>query len=153
MTLVLALVAASEAAPLFEVKKLSASDAAAGDRFGRSVVIDGNTAFAGADGEDDAGPRAGAAYVFDAKAPTPTPTIPPVGGIAFEPELGAVVVDTTAASGASGIAELPDADAAPLASSDSSGMSRGLVAAVVAGLAAVVALGGAGWYARRRFTN
>ena len=48
----------------------------------------------------------------------------------------------------------PDADvAAPLDVSDSSGMSRGLVAAVVAGLAAVVTLGGAGWYARRRLTD
>ena len=64
--------------------------------------------------------------------PTPTSTPDPVGGIA----------------------ELLDADiAAPLASSDSSGMSGGLIAALVVGLAAMVTLVGAGWYARRRLTN
>ena len=64
--------------------------------------------------------------------PTPTSTPDPVGGIA----------------------ELLDADiAAPLASSDPSGMSGGLIAALVVGLAAAVTVGGAGWYARRRLAN
>ena len=51
-----------------------------------------------------------------------------------------------------GMAELPDAaDAAPLAASDSSGLSAGLLAAIAAGAAAgAIALGSAAWYARRR---
>ena len=46
--------------------KLTASDGAASDFFGRSVVIsgDGNTAVIGADGDDDGGIDSGSAYVF-----------------------------------------------------------------------------------------
>ncbi len=44
--------------------KLSASDAAAGDQFGHSVSISGNTAVVGAYLDDDAGADSGAAYVF-----------------------------------------------------------------------------------------
>jgi PKD repeat protein len=47
-----------------EVAKLTASDAAAFDVFGRSVGIAGDTAIVGAEGEDDKGSGAGAAYVF-----------------------------------------------------------------------------------------
>lgn len=48
-----------------EQQKLTASDATAGDLFGGSVAIDGNTAIVGAFGEDSAGHnRNGAAYVF-----------------------------------------------------------------------------------------
>ena len=57
----------------------------------------------------------------------------PVGGVAFG---------------------LPGPDiAAPVDVSHSSGMSKGLVAAVLVGLAAVVTLGGAGWLARKRLTT
>ena len=44
--------------------KLTASDAAAGDQFGRSVSISGDTALVGAVGDDDAGSDSGSAYVF-----------------------------------------------------------------------------------------
>ena len=44
--------------------KLTASDAAAGDGFGRSVAINGDTIVVGASGDDDGGEDSGAAYVF-----------------------------------------------------------------------------------------
>ena len=44
--------------------KLTASDAAAGDDFGESVAISGNTIVVGADLDDDAGNFSGSAYVF-----------------------------------------------------------------------------------------
>ncbi len=47
-----------------EVTKLAASDAEAGDGFGWSVAVGGNTAVVGAPGEDAADTEAGAAYVF-----------------------------------------------------------------------------------------
>jgi uncharacterized repeat protein (TIGR01451 family) len=50
-------------APVFEAE-LDASDAAAGDFFGASVAIDGDTAAVGAYGNDDAGGSSGSAYVF-----------------------------------------------------------------------------------------
>ena len=48
-----------------EVKKLTASDAEAGDHFGKSVAISGDTVLVGADLEDAGGTDAGAAYVFE----------------------------------------------------------------------------------------
>ena len=50
-----------------EVKKLTASDAQAADRFGGGVAVSGDTAVVGANGVDDGGTDAGAAYVFEAK--------------------------------------------------------------------------------------
>ena len=49
-----------------EAGKLTASDAAAGDRFGHSVSMsgDGNTIVVGAPGSDSGGADAGAAYIF-----------------------------------------------------------------------------------------
>ena len=47
-----------------EVAKLTASDAASGDRFGVSVAIDGDTIVVGANSDDDAGSSSGSAYVF-----------------------------------------------------------------------------------------
>ena len=47
-----------------EEAKLTASDADAVDRFGRSVAISGDTAVVGASGNDDAGFSSGSAYVF-----------------------------------------------------------------------------------------
>jgi len=44
--------------------KLGASDAAAGDEFGWSVAIDGETAVVGSVSDDDAGNFSGSAYVF-----------------------------------------------------------------------------------------
>lgn len=48
-----------------EMTKLLASDGAAGDRFGDSVAIGGETAFVGARGDADNGHASGSAYVFD----------------------------------------------------------------------------------------
>ena len=45
-------------------KKLTTDDAKAGDLFGNAVAMDGTTVLVGAPGVDDAGPEAGAAYVF-----------------------------------------------------------------------------------------
>jgi len=45
--------------------KLTASDAAAGDQFGRSVSISGDRAIVGALLDDDAGGNSGSAYIFD----------------------------------------------------------------------------------------
>lgn len=47
-----------------EAKKLTASDAAAGDNFGYSVAISGDTIIVGAIGDADVGANTGAAYVF-----------------------------------------------------------------------------------------
>jgi LNR domain. len=47
-----------------QVAKLTAADAAAGDNFGWSVAIDGNTVVVGAYGDDDGGADSGSAYVF-----------------------------------------------------------------------------------------
>ncbi|MCH7719169.1 MAG: hypothetical protein IIB21_06830 [Chloroflexi bacterium] len=47
-----------------QVKKLTASDAQAGDRFGLSVAVSGDTAVVGAPLEDAEAADAGAAYVF-----------------------------------------------------------------------------------------
>jgi len=44
--------------------KLTASDAAAGDEFGRSVAISGNYAIISSHEDDDGGPGSGSAYVF-----------------------------------------------------------------------------------------
>ena len=46
-------------------QKLTASDAAAGDQFGISVSLSGETVVVGANFHDDAGPGSGSAYVFD----------------------------------------------------------------------------------------
>lgn len=45
--------------------KLTASDAASGDRFGNSVAVSGNTAIVGARFNDDGGSASGSAYLFD----------------------------------------------------------------------------------------
>ena len=44
--------------------KLTASDAAAGDEFGHSVSVSGDTAIIGAPGDDDAASNSGSAYAF-----------------------------------------------------------------------------------------
>ena len=48
--------------------KLTAPDGEAGDRFGWSVGVSGNTAIVGAYGDDDNGSSSGSAYVFDRSA-------------------------------------------------------------------------------------
>ncbi len=54
----------TEATSLNEVKKLLASDAEAGDNFGWSVALSGDTAVVGAFREDAGGIDAGAVYIF-----------------------------------------------------------------------------------------
>jgi len=44
--------------------KLTAADGAAGDTFGRSVALSGDTALIGASGDDDNGSNSGSAYIF-----------------------------------------------------------------------------------------
>ncbi len=53
--------------------KILADDAAAGDEFGASVSIDGDTALVGAPGDDDNGSSSGSAYVIDLNCPTACP--------------------------------------------------------------------------------
>ena len=48
-----------------QLAKLTAPDGEAGDQFGYSVAISGNTAIVGAFGDDDNGSLSGSAYVFD----------------------------------------------------------------------------------------
>ena len=48
----------------YEEAKLTASDAASEDFFGRSVAVSGDIALIGAYGNDDAGDRSGSAYVY-----------------------------------------------------------------------------------------
>ena len=117
-----------------EVTKLTASDAVAGDRLGTSVGLSGDTAVAGAPIKDSSGKFTGAAYVFGATAPTATPTdlpLPaptPVGGVASDPDLGAL----------------------PAGTADESGGNTGLRFAIAAAAAiAGVALAGAGGLALR----
>ena len=47
-----------------QIAKLTALDGAAGDRFGSSVAIDGDTAVIGAHGDDDRGSNSGSAYIY-----------------------------------------------------------------------------------------
>ena len=62
-----------------EVIKLTASDAAAGDEFGGSVALAGDTALVGAFFHDDAANNAGSAYIF---VPEPaTLTLLALGGL------------------------------------------------------------------------
>jgi prepilin-type N-terminal cleavage/methylation domain-containing protein len=50
--------------PSTEIAKILASDGVAGDFFGDSVAISGDTAVIGARGDDDAGSASGSAYIF-----------------------------------------------------------------------------------------
>ena len=93
-----------------EVKKLTATDAEAGDNLGSSVAVSGGIAVSGALFEDAGGDAAGAAYVFDllvqkptptftitptpTDTPTPRPTLNPVGGIALDPALRPLPLET-----------------------------------------------------------
>ncbi|KAA3604312.1 MAG: T9SS C-terminal target domain-containing protein [Calditrichaeota bacterium] len=53
-----------------EQQKITASDAAAGDRFGGKVSIDGDYAIVGARGNSDAGSNSGSAYIFNRSGAT-----------------------------------------------------------------------------------
>ena len=111
-----------------EVTKLASSERQANDRFGASVAVSGNTAVVGAWLEDTGGVSAGAAYVFDLlltkPTATPVPTSSAVGGIALDPALRSL----------------------PLETSRSGRVPLGVPLAI----AAAVALSSAAWYVRRR---
>ncbi len=66
------------------IMKLLAIDGAAGDFFGDSVGISGNTIIVGAPGKDDLGADSGAAYLFDATTGLQTMKLLPVGGTASQ---------------------------------------------------------------------
>jgi hypothetical protein len=55
---------------LTQLRKVTASDAAAGDSFG-TCALSGDTAIVGAAGNDDAGDWSGSAYIFDRHYPQP----------------------------------------------------------------------------------
>ena len=115
-----------------EVKKLTASDAEAFDQFGGSVAVSGDTAVVGATSEDAGGNQAGAAYVFQQPPATPAPPpTPPVGGIALDPDLSALALETDATG---------------------SGMGAGIAGAIAAG-AAAAGLAGVAWFARGRLAG
>ena len=54
-----------------QTAKLTADDAAAVDRFGDSVSINGDTVIVGAEGDDAAGPDSGSAYIFNLSTNNP----------------------------------------------------------------------------------
>ena len=123
-----------------QLKKLTASDAQAGDLFGGIVAVSGETAVVAAVSEDAGGSSAGAAYIFQEPEPpaTSTPTVtptatppPPVGGIAL----------------------YDDASLHPLETPESSSRSFGVLAWAIAAGTGAAALSGAAWYARRRVTQ
>jgi len=59
--------------------KLTASDAAAGDQFGWSVSVGGDTAIVGSAFDDDGGSFSGSAYIFESSTAIPTPAALPAG--------------------------------------------------------------------------
>ncbi len=69
------------------VSELRASDAQLGDTFGNSVSISGSRVLVGAEGDDDAGDFAGAAYLFDLpddlRACSPADLAAPFGTLDF----------------------------------------------------------------------
>lgn len=79
-----ALAAGQAQAELTMVEKLLAADGAAGDQFGRSVSISGNTAVIGSYTDDDNGNDSGSAYVFTRSGTTWTQQVKlvPVDGAA-----------------------------------------------------------------------
>ena len=64
VVLILGYISLNDAFAVTEDEKLTASDAAAGDLFGVSVAVSGDTMVVGAIGTDDAGRASGSAYVF-----------------------------------------------------------------------------------------
>ncbi|MEM6457722.1 MAG: hypothetical protein AAF772_21715, partial [Acidobacteriota bacterium] len=79
-----------------QVTKITASDAAAGDGFGTSAAVSGDTAIVGALFNDDVGLDSGAAYVFGLPpSPGPTLEIPDrIVGVAVESVEVPVVLGT-----------------------------------------------------------
>ena len=106
-----------------QVKKLTATDAQAGDLFGQGAAVSGDTAVVGAPNEGTGGFLAGAAYVSQ---------LAPVGGIAELPDVDAAPPGTDGTGGYR------------------VGVLAGVAAAIVA---SATALAGAAWYARKRWAK
>jgi hypothetical protein len=67
-----------------QLAKLTASDGAAGDLFGLSVGISGNTAIVAAARDDDNGTDSGSAYLFDVTSGSQLAKLTPSDGAAFD---------------------------------------------------------------------
>ncbi len=71
--------------------KLTASDGASSDSFGRAVALsgDGTSALIGSNSDDDDGTNSGSAYVFDLRPPiTDAPYVVTLGGASFDEGVG-----------------------------------------------------------------
>jgi len=81
--LIVGFIPLNNAFALTETAKLTASDAAVNDQFGRSVAVSGDTVVVGARLNDDAGSFSGSAYVF---GPAPSNQPPDCSGAAASPD-------------------------------------------------------------------
>jgi len=97
--LILGLIPFNGASAVTEDTKLTASDAAAGDQFGFSVSISGDTAIVGANFDDDAGTNSGSAYVFEFSASTGPPSTPGGGSGNSDPPADPGTPSTTPGQG------------------------------------------------------
>ncbi len=77
--------------------KLLPDDGAAGDRFGRSVAISGNTVIVGAYLDDDNGSQSGSAYLFDTTTGEQIAKLLPDDGAAGDQFGGSVAISGTTA--------------------------------------------------------
>ena len=86
-----------------QLHKLTASDGAAGDRFGLRVALSGSTALVGASADDDNGVNSGSAYLFDTTTGTQLRKLTAPDGAALDSFGGFVALSgTTALVGAVG---------------------------------------------------
>ena len=102
LSLVVATGAQAASVNLTESMKLTASDGAAGDYFGRSVALDGTTALIGAYGDDDKGSNSGSAYLVDTATGTQTKITASDGAANDNFGLSVALDGTTALIGAGG---------------------------------------------------
>ena len=116
-----------------QVAKLTAGDAAAGDAFGSSVVLSGDTVIVGATFDDHAGERSGSASVFQLVRAdiTDTPAEAEAPAAPEAPTRESTVPEAPAA--------LPDTGSGGLADDDDGGGISPLAVAAAAAAAVVVA--------------
>ncbi len=81
-----------------EIQKLNASDAAADDRFGLSIVLSGNNAIIGADLNDDGGSGSGSAYIQDISCFIALDDIIAVNESCAEADDGSITITASGAS-------------------------------------------------------
>ena len=82
-----------------QIAKLLPNDGAAGDHFGFSVAISGNTAIVGAYQDDDNGSNSGSAYSFDTTTGRQTAKLLPRDGAAFDQFGWSVAISGTSGEG------------------------------------------------------